>query len=349
MKYLGKLFATALVSLLAMGNVAQAQDMTFFRIGTGGAGGTYFPIGGLIANAISSPPGARSCEKGGTCGVPGLIAIAVSTNASVFNMNAVQAGNLEAGLAGGQSVAQGYEGTGKFKGDKKDKVRIIANLYPEDMHLVLPKGTKMSSLKELEGKSVGVASAGSGTQVSVKMILKHYGISVKENELGLKQSAQRLADELQSTRAGWEACPTDAQATMAFNEDALTPARSELTAGTEASSAPITEIAVLERALLEVRNEVVRAHAAVGRDDGGESACAESHIQSLGQESQLPAALRGWESSWHQASMRAESSAGARELAEDIHPQLLDARAKYTDYVEPVAEEVVATGDDGWD
>ena len=37
------------------------------------------------------------------------------------------------------------------------------------------------------------------------------------------------------------------------------------------------------------------------------------------------------------------------ELAEDIHPQLLDARAKYTDYVEPVAEEVVATGDDGWD
>jgi hypothetical protein len=82
MKYLGKLFATALVSLLAMGNVAQAQDMTFFRIGTGGAGGTYFPIGGLIANAISSPPGARSCEKGGTCGVPGLIAIAVSTNAT---------------------------------------------------------------------------------------------------------------------------------------------------------------------------------------------------------------------------------------------------------------------------
>ena len=41
---------------LMMGSV-QAQDMTFFRIGTGGAGGTYYPIGGLIANAISNPPG----------------------------------------------------------------------------------------------------------------------------------------------------------------------------------------------------------------------------------------------------------------------------------------------------
>jgi hypothetical protein len=109
-------------------------------------------------------------------------------------MNAVHAGNLEAGLAGAQSVTQGYEGSGKFKGNKKDKVRIIANLYPEDMHLVLPKGKKIGSLKELNGKRVGVASAGSGTQVSVKMILKHYGIEVKERELGLKQSAQRLAD-----------------------------------------------------------------------------------------------------------------------------------------------------------
>ena len=43
------------------------------------------------------------------------------------------------------------------------------------------------------------------------------------------------------------------------------------------------------------------------------------------------------------------AAAARRELAEDIHPQLLEARAKYTDYVEPVAEEVVATGDDGWD
>jgi TRAP transporter TAXI family solute receptor len=194
MKFKGKLFAAVVAGLALAGGVAQAQEMQFFRIGTGGAGGTYFPIGGLIANAISSPPGARSCEKGGTCGVPGLIAIAVSTNASVANVNAIHAGQLDAGLAGAQSVTQGYEGTGKFAGNKKDNIRIIANLYPEDMHLVLPKGTKLSSLKDLNGKRVGVAAAGSGTQVSVRMILKHYGIKAKEQELGLSQSTQRLAD-----------------------------------------------------------------------------------------------------------------------------------------------------------
>ena len=69
-----------------------AQDMKFFRIGTGGAGGTYFPIGGIIANAISNPPGSRACDKGGNCGVPGLVAMAQSTNASAHNVNAIQAG-----------------------------------------------------------------------------------------------------------------------------------------------------------------------------------------------------------------------------------------------------------------
>ena len=42
---------------------AAAQDITFFRIGTGATAGTYFPIGGLIANAISNPPGSSSDSR----------------------------------------------------------------------------------------------------------------------------------------------------------------------------------------------------------------------------------------------------------------------------------------------
>ncbi|MGI9334813.1 MAG: TAXI family TRAP transporter solute-binding subunit, partial [Gammaproteobacteria bacterium] len=186
------LAATALI-----GQGASAQDMRFFRIGTGGAGGTYFPIGGLIANAISNPPGARPCEEGGQCGVPGLVAIAVSTTASVYNVTAIQAGNLDAGLAGAATVYESYNGTGKFEGNKKDKIRVIANLFPEDMHLVLPKGGALGSLKELKGRRVGIAQAGSGTQVAVLRILEHYGMSkgdIDAAELNNAQSAQRLAD-----------------------------------------------------------------------------------------------------------------------------------------------------------
>lgn len=182
-------------ALLASG--ASAQEMTFFRIGTGGAGGTYFPIGGIIANAISNPPGSRACEEGGNCGVPGLVAMAQSTNASAHNVNAVQAGQMEAGLTGAATLNFAYHGVGVFEGDAKPDVRVIANLFPEDLHLVLPKGAKLDGLKDLAGKRVGIAQAGSGTQIAVELILAAHGITrdnIDEAELNNSQSAERLAD-----------------------------------------------------------------------------------------------------------------------------------------------------------
>jgi len=173
-----------------------AQEMKFFRIGTGGAGGTYFPIGGLISNAISAPPGSTPCDKGGACGVPGLVAIAQTTNASVANATGVESGQIESGLASADIVFQAVNGLGRF--DKKyAKVRVIANLFPEHMHLVLPKGGKLGGVAELKGKRVGIFQAGSGTQVVVLELLKLYGMEKKDiqaAELNAQQSADRMAD-----------------------------------------------------------------------------------------------------------------------------------------------------------
>jgi TRAP transporter TAXI family solute receptor len=192
-----KLLAGAVAGLTVMGAAAQAQEMTFFRIGTGSAGGTYFPIGGLIANAISNPPGSRPCDKGGNCGVPGLVAIAQSTNASAHNVTAINAGQMEAGLTGAATLYFAYHGTAKFEGNQKPKLRVIANLFPEDLHLVLPKGKKLNSLKDLKGKRVGIAQAGSGTQIAVELMLAEQGITrdnIDEAELNNSQSAERIAD-----------------------------------------------------------------------------------------------------------------------------------------------------------
>jgi len=172
--------AGALLATMYTTGSAIAADPTFFRIGTGGAGGTYFPIGGTIANGISAPPGSRPCDKGGQCGVPGLIAIAQSTTASVFNNAAVQNGELEAGLAAADVTRSMYTGTGKFDGKAHPKLRIVANLYPEDLHLVLPKGKTINDLGDLKDKRVGIAQAGSGTQVAVLNTRQHGRSRVKQ-------------------------------------------------------------------------------------------------------------------------------------------------------------------------
>ncbi|MEM7169277.1 MAG: TAXI family TRAP transporter solute-binding subunit [Pseudomonadota bacterium] len=208
MKKSGKILAAALAGSLFAG-VALAQDPTFFRIGTGSAGGTYFPIGGTIANGISSPPGSRPCDEGGQCGVPGLIAIAQSTTASVFNNAAVQNGELEMGMAAADVTRSMYLGEGKFDGKPHEKLRVVANLYPEDLHLVLPEGKTINDLSDLKGKRVGIAQAGSGTQVAVLQMLEAWGVTrddIEEAELNNSQSAERMADgqlDAYFYAAGW--------------------------------------------------------------------------------------------------------------------------------------------------
>ena len=180
MKLSNKLATAAFVGIVAVGSVAQAQAPQFFRIGTGSAGGTYFPIGGTIANGISSASGlAVPATEGGQCGVPGLIAIAQSTTASVFNNAAVQNGELEAGHGGCRRHTRHVSGSRQVRGQAaSEKLRIIANLYPEDLHLVLPKGkTRSGDLGELKGKRVGIAQAGSGTQVAVLQMLEAWGVN----------------------------------------------------------------------------------------------------------------------------------------------------------------------------
>ncbi|MFO0162218.1 MAG: hypothetical protein ACK54W_21775, partial [Alphaproteobacteria bacterium] len=53
---------------LALPGIAAAQAPQFFRIGTGSAGCTYYHVCGIIATAISCPPGAPCGQAGGTAG-----------------------------------------------------------------------------------------------------------------------------------------------------------------------------------------------------------------------------------------------------------------------------------------
>ncbi|TNE36470.1 MAG: TAXI family TRAP transporter solute-binding subunit [Alphaproteobacteria bacterium] len=177
------LLLSAAISLICLSPVkfTAAQDITFFRIGTGSTSGTYYPIGTLIASIISNPPGSRACEDGGSCGVQGLIAAAQTTRGSIDNIRRVMNGSLETGLAQSDIVQAAYSGTGVFKGKKpKSKLRVIANLYPEDVHLIVRRGAGISSIKDLKGKRVSFDLPGSGTRVNAEEILAALGFSGKD-------------------------------------------------------------------------------------------------------------------------------------------------------------------------
>ncbi|WP_328702937.1 TAXI family TRAP transporter solute-binding subunit [Arenibaculum pallidiluteum] len=161
--------------------LAAAQDIRFFRIGTGTTGGTYFPIGGVIANGISNPPGSRPCERGGSCGVPGLIAVAQATEGSVENISLMTRGTLESALVQADIAYWAHTGTGPYKGRPPAlELRTIASLYAEAVHLVVRADGPIRTVSDLKGKTVSVGEEGSGTLVDARLVMQAYGVAEKQ-------------------------------------------------------------------------------------------------------------------------------------------------------------------------
>jgi uncharacterized protein len=174
------LIGAGALSLAGMPASAQAK---FFRIGTGGTGGTYYPVGGLIANAISS-------DK--------VNASAVATNGSVANVNAIVGGASESGFSQADVATWAYTGTGIWEGrGKVDELRAIANLYPETIHVVVKKGLGAKTVADLKGKRISIDEPGSGSIINARAILSGYGIGnadYKAENLKAGPSVDKLKD-----------------------------------------------------------------------------------------------------------------------------------------------------------
>jgi len=170
----------AAIALAASG--AQAQQ--FFRIGTGGTAGTYYPVGGMIANAVSQPGK--------------IVVTAQASNGSVANVNGIAGGAMESGFSQSDVATWAQKGTGLYEGKPNvPGLRLIANLYPESVHVVVKKGGGIKSVADLKGKRVALDEPGSGTLVNARAILAAYGLKesdIKPEYIKPNQAGDKMKD-----------------------------------------------------------------------------------------------------------------------------------------------------------
>lgn len=176
---------------------AETQEIAYFRIGTGTPEASYFSIGGVIASAISNPPGSRDCDAGGNCGVPGLIALAQTTRGSVENLRQLNEAVLDSGLVQADIAESAYIGAGPFKESGPDTaLRAIANLYQEGIHVVVPADSDIASVAALKRKRVALGEKDSDSYQTARLLLAAYGLSekrVKPAYVSVVEAAEKLA------------------------------------------------------------------------------------------------------------------------------------------------------------
>lgn len=178
---------------LLTGSLQLSAEPQVFRMGTGGSAGTYFQIGSLIAESISDH---GDKNRATSYRVPELLALAQRSTGSVANIREIEEGLLEAGLAQADASHWAYHGQGPFSTEtRREKLRTVATLYLESLHLVARTGSGIAAVDDLVGLRVALDEVGSGTLLEVRPLLNAYQITmadIKPVYLKLSDAIDRL-------------------------------------------------------------------------------------------------------------------------------------------------------------
>ena len=192
MKFAGlkKMMAAGLVAVMAAvaftgcGGDDKAAQKQFLNIGTGGTAGTYYPLGGAMAEILNKA-------------IPGMNASAQSTGASVANINMLKDGSVDLAIVQNDITYYAVNGTEMFKDKKVEGLKGIATLYPETCQAVTLESSGIKSIADLKGKKVAVGAAGSGVEANARQIMEAYGVTYNDIQvqyLSFAEAASALKD-----------------------------------------------------------------------------------------------------------------------------------------------------------
>jgi len=171
-----------LLSMTGCGESAGGSGR-FLSIGTAGTGGIYYPLGGAIASRLSvaDPDHQYTAEV---------------TGGSVENVNRVAQGAMDIGFAMATTVYEAYHG-GTDYAEPQSNLRIIAPLYANVTHILVPSNSEVASPADFRGKRVSVGAPGSGTEQLAKQLLQAYDIEYDDVDvryLSFRESVNALRD-----------------------------------------------------------------------------------------------------------------------------------------------------------
>ncbi len=182
------------ITVLAMAGMlfagqALAADRIFFGIATGGTGGTYYPLGGMLAQMISNKVVIDGKK---------LSATAETGNASVANATLLSRKGIESAFVAADILDAAYKGTKQFKGKNLKNIRALGALYPETVQLVVRANAGISTFADLKGKSISSGSPGSGQWQLLGDLLTSFGMDrktdISEDYSSFTQSVEKIKD-----------------------------------------------------------------------------------------------------------------------------------------------------------
>ena len=179
-----KILMLAGAALFAAGPASAQQK--FVTIGTGGVTGVYYAVGGAVCRLLNKDRKAHGIR----CSVE-------STGGSAFNINTIQGGELDFGMAQSDVHYNAIKGEGQYKDKAFGDLRSVYSVHPEPFTVLARKEANIAKFDDFKGKRFNVGNPGSGTRASMEQLL---------GAMGWKMSDFALASELKADEHGPALC-----------------------------------------------------------------------------------------------------------------------------------------------
>jgi len=190
--YRKTIFSAAAAAVVAFGGMslhateASAQQRDIL-IGGGSVTGVYYQVALQTCQIMNKHSGGKyNCV-----GRPAL--------GSVFNVNAVNRGLLDFGVAQSDRNWQATNGKADWDGKPVGKLRSVFSAHPEAVLLVTRADTGIKSVGDLKGKTVNIGNPGSGQRGNSMDLLPLYGIDpdkdIKAEGLQQGEASRALVDK----------------------------------------------------------------------------------------------------------------------------------------------------------
>ena len=180
-----RVLSMILAAMLLVAMTASASAATFLSIATGGTSGTYYPLGGDLANLFNTV-------------IPDVNASAQATGGSADNLRLIDNEEAELGTVQNDVSYFAYTGTDSFEGEQITSFSVMSALYAEYVQIVVRADSDLQSIADFKGKSISIGAAGSGVYTNALHVLEAAGLTLDDIDaqyLSFSESADGLKNK----------------------------------------------------------------------------------------------------------------------------------------------------------
>lgn len=172
--------AGAAVTATSLAGCTGGSDQNFVSLATGSTGGSWFPIGGALADLWSNELD--------------MTVTAESTGGAVDNIRLINNDEADLGIVFANTALEAVDGSGDFD-DPKD-IQAVFGLFQAHTHLVSLDEANVESIDDLVGLDIGTGTPGSGTNQVATSMLEYFDLAddVNGSALDLQEQADSMRD-----------------------------------------------------------------------------------------------------------------------------------------------------------